>query len=111
MGQRTGTKVSDNAAAHPRAFSRLSARSVVSTRLWNCVPPPRAEISKPKEMLIRNNAGEVIGELNTVITQDHTVIRTNTVYKNGRTVTQNITVRDNQGNVHTTNVIGGKLLP
>jgi hypothetical protein len=62
-------------------------------------------------MLIHNNAGEVIGEMNTAITQDHTVIRTNTVYKNGRTVTQNITVRDNQGNVHTTNVIGGKLLP
>ena len=62
-------------------------------------------------MLIRNNNNEVIGELNTVITQDHTVIRTNTVYKNGLTVTQNITVRDNQGNVHTTNVIGGKILP
>ena len=62
-------------------------------------------------MLIRNNAGEVIGELNTAITQDPTVIRTNTVYKDGRTIVQNVTVRDNQGNVHTTNVIGGKILP
>lgn len=62
-------------------------------------------------MLIRNNAGEVIGEMNTAITQDHTVIRTNTVYKDGRTIVQNITVRDTQGNVRTTNVIGGKILP
>jgi hypothetical protein len=62
-------------------------------------------------MLIRNNAGEVIGELNTVITQDHTVIRTNTVQSSGCPVVQNITVRDNQGTVQTTNVIGGKILP
>ncbi|MFZ2001584.1 MAG: hypothetical protein WA239_22125 [Candidatus Sulfotelmatobacter sp.] len=62
-------------------------------------------------MLIRNNNGAVIGELNTTITQEHTVISTNTVYKNGHPVVQNISVRDNQGNVRTTNVIGGKLLP
>jgi len=62
-------------------------------------------------MLIRNNNGAVIGELNTTITQEHTVISTNTVYKNGHPVVQNISVRDNQGNVRTTNVIGRKLLP
>ncbi len=62
-------------------------------------------------MLIRNNAGQVIGEMNTVITQDHTVIRTNTVHSSGCPVVQNVTVRDTQGNVHTTNVIGGKILP
>ena len=62
-------------------------------------------------MLIRNNAGKIVGEMNHVVNQDGSVIRTNTVYNNGRPVTQNITVRDNQGNVRTTNVIGGKLLP
>ena len=58
-----------------------------------------------------DNNGELIGETNTAITREGTVIRTNAVYQNGRTVTQNITVRDTQGNVRTTNVIGGKILP
>jgi hypothetical protein len=62
-------------------------------------------------MLIHNNDGELVGEMNTAITREGTVIRTNTVYQNGRTVTQNVTVRDTEGNVRTTNVIGGKILP
>ena len=62
-------------------------------------------------MLIRNNDGEVSGEMNVSITQDGTVIRTNTMYQNGRPVTQNISIRDSQGSVRTTNIIGGKILP
>jgi hypothetical protein len=62
-------------------------------------------------MLIRNNDGEVVGEMNTSITQDGTVIRTNTMYQNGRPVAQDISIRDSQGSVRTTNVIGGKILP
>ena len=62
-------------------------------------------------MLIRNNDGEVAGEMNVSITQDGTVIRTNTMYQNGRPVAQNISVRDSQGSVRTTNIIGGKILP
>ena len=62
-------------------------------------------------MLIRNNDGEVAGEMNVSITQDGTVIRTNTMYQNGRPVAQNISIRDTQGGVRTTNVIGGKILP
>ena len=62
-------------------------------------------------MLIRNNKGEVVGEMNMSITQDGTVINTNTLYNNGRPVTQAISVRDSQGGVRTTNVIGGKILP
>ena len=62
-------------------------------------------------MLIRNNDGEVAGEMNVSITQEGTVIRTNTMYQNGRPVTQNISIRDTQGGVRTTNVIGGKILP
>lgn len=62
-------------------------------------------------MLIRNNKGEVVGEMNMSITQDGSVINTNALYNNGRPVTQNISIRDNQGKVRTTNVIGGKILP
>jgi hypothetical protein len=62
-------------------------------------------------MLIRNNKGEVTGEMNISITQDGSVINTNTLYNNGRPVTQNISIRDNQGKVRTTNVSGGKILP
>ena len=62
-------------------------------------------------MLIRNNDGEIVGEMNVSITQEGTVIRTNTMHQTGRPVTQNISVRDSQGSVRTTNVIGGKILP
>jgi hypothetical protein len=62
-------------------------------------------------MLIRNNAGEVIGEMNTIFTQEGSVVRTNTTHSSGCPIVQNITVRDTQGDVRTTNVIGGKLLP
>ena len=48
-------------------------------------------------MLIRNNDGEIVGEMNVSITQEGTVIRTNTMYQNGRPVTQNISIRDTQG--------------
>ncbi|MFZ0951788.1 MAG: hypothetical protein WAN17_05950 [Candidatus Sulfotelmatobacter sp.] len=62
-------------------------------------------------MLIRNNDGEIVGEMNVSITQEGTVIRTNTMYQNGVPVTQNISIRDTQGGIRTTNVIGGKILP
>jgi hypothetical protein len=62
-------------------------------------------------MLIHNNDGEIIGEMTTIFAQDGSVIRTNTTHSSGCPIVQNITVRDTQGNVRTTNVIGGKLLP
>jgi hypothetical protein len=62
-------------------------------------------------MLIHNNDGEIVGEMNVSITQEGTVVRTNTMYQNGRPITQNISIRDTQGGVRTTNVIGGKILP
>jgi hypothetical protein len=62
-------------------------------------------------VLIRNNKGEVVGEMNMSITEDGDVINTNTLYNDGRPVTQNISIRDSQGKVRTTNVIGGKILP
>jgi hypothetical protein len=61
-------------------------------------------------MQTRNNRGELIGETNTTVTQDGAVIITNTMYDNGRAVSQNISVRDGHGNVSSQNVFG-KLLP
>jgi hypothetical protein len=62
-------------------------------------------------MQIRNNSGELIGEINTAQTSAGEVITTNTMYDRGNPVFQTIGVRDNQGQVRTTNVIGGKILP
>jgi hypothetical protein len=62
-------------------------------------------------MQIRNNHGELIGEINNGFTDKGDRITTNTIYDRGNPVIQNISVRDNQGNVRTTNVIGGKILP
>jgi hypothetical protein len=62
-------------------------------------------------MLIRNNHGEVIGEINSGFTDKGERIITNTLYDRGNPVIQHISVRDNQGNVRTTDVIGGKILP
>jgi hypothetical protein len=62
-------------------------------------------------MLSRDNQGEVVGEINNSFTDKGEKIVTNTMYHNGRPVAQNISVRDNEGRVHTTNVIPGKLLP
>jgi hypothetical protein len=62
-------------------------------------------------MVTRDNNGKIVNEMNVSITQDGTVVRTNTMYSNGRPIVQSITVRDSQGSVRTTNVIGGKILP
>jgi hypothetical protein len=61
-------------------------------------------------MQVRNNRGELIGEINTSITAGRTVIITNTMYDNGRPVSQHISVRDGQGKITSQNVFG-KLLP
>jgi hypothetical protein len=58
-----------------------------------------------------DNNGKLIGEMNTIFAQDGSVVRTNTTHSSGCPVVQNVTVRDTQGNVWTTNVIGGKILP
>ena len=62
-------------------------------------------------MQIRNNWGELISEINTAYTDAGEVITTNTIYDRGNAVLQTINVRDNQGQVRTTNVIRGKILP
>lgn len=62
-------------------------------------------------MQIRNNCGELIGEINTIIRPERGAILTNTVYSGERVVVQNISTRDNAGNVKTETVYGGKVLP
>jgi len=62
-------------------------------------------------MLIHDNQGQVIGEINSSTTDMGDRIITNTIYHRTNPVIQNISVRDDQGKVRTTSVIGGKILP
>ena len=62
-------------------------------------------------MQIRNNWGELIGEINSGVTDKGERITTNTIYYNGNPVVQNISIRDDQGKVRTTTVFGSKILP
>jgi hypothetical protein len=62
-------------------------------------------------MITHDNKGNIIGEINTSRTSDGKTITTQTSYLNGRVTAQNVTVRDSQGRVETTNVLGGKILP
>jgi hypothetical protein len=62
-------------------------------------------------MVTRDNQGNIIGEINTSRTSDGKTITTQTSYLNGRVTSQNVTVRDSQGRVETTNILGGKILP
>jgi hypothetical protein len=60
-----------------------------------------------------DNNGKLCGEINHSRTSDGKSITTNTQYNtyNGQPTNQNITVRETNGKVTTTNVINGKLLP
>jgi hypothetical protein len=61
-------------------------------------------------MVIYDNVGKKIGEINTIIRPSEGVV-SNTVYSGDRIVTQTISTRDNTGNVKTETVYGGKILP
>jgi hypothetical protein len=62
-------------------------------------------------MVSYDNARKKISELNVIIRPGGGTITTSTVYSNDRVVMQHITTRDNQGNVNTREVFGGKLIP
>jgi hypothetical protein len=62
-------------------------------------------------MQSRDNQGEVVGEINNSFTDNGDRVVTNTMYYRGNPVFQHIAIRDNEGKVRTTNVIGGKILP
>jgi hypothetical protein len=57
-----------------------------------------------------DNSGKLIGETNTIYTKQG-VVTTSTVYYNDRVISQHISVRDNQGEVTSEDVISGKLIP
>jgi hypothetical protein len=60
-----------------------------------------------------DNHGNLVSEINHCRTLDGRFITTNTTYNTntGRTIFQNIIVRESNGKVSNTNVFGGKLLP
>ena len=62
-------------------------------------------------MKVFNNRGELTGEINTGLTDNGDRITTNTLYDRGNPVAQNITVRNDQGNVRSTTVLGTKIPP
>lgn len=62
-------------------------------------------------MQIRNNRGELIGEINTIVRPSGSIITTNSVYSGERTITQTISTRDDAGKVETETIYGGKILP
>lgn len=62
-------------------------------------------------MQIRNNQGQLIGEIQTIVRPGEGVITSNTVYSGDRVVVQHISRRDNAGKVKTETVYGGKVLP
>jgi len=62
-------------------------------------------------MVSYDNSGRKIGEINVIIQPGGGVITTNTVHSGDRVITQNISTRDNAGNVKTETVYGGKILP
>jgi hypothetical protein len=62
-------------------------------------------------MVSYDNSGKKIGEISVIIRPGENVIITNTVYSGDRVITQNISTRDNAGNVKNETVYGGKVLP
>ena len=62
-------------------------------------------------MIIRDNQGNVIGEIDVRYTNDGKQISSNTTYYNGRVVSQTVSVRDNRGHIETKHVVGGKIVP
>jgi hypothetical protein len=58
-----------------------------------------------------DNHGDLVGEINYAVTSTGEHIVTNTAYYGGKVVAQHITIRDDQGKIRTTTMLGGKLLP
>lgn len=63
-------------------------------------------------MQVRNNRGELTGEINTGVTAGGDRFTTNTLYDSfGNPLVQNVSIRRSDGTVETTNIIGTKILP
>jgi hypothetical protein len=62
-------------------------------------------------MIIRDNQGKIVGQLEHLRDAQGNTIDSVTSYSNERPVVQLITTRDNQGRVESRMILGGKLLP
>lgn len=62
-------------------------------------------------MIVRDNQGKVVGQLEHLRDAQGNTVDTVTSYHDGRPAVQLITTRDNQGHVESRTIIGGKLLP
>lgn len=62
-------------------------------------------------MMVRDNHGRVVGQLEQFRDAQGNSVTANTLYYNERPVTQTISMRDNQGHVETRIIQNGRLLP
>jgi len=62
-------------------------------------------------MIIRDNSGKIIGQIEHLRDSDGNTVDTNTVIQNGWVVSQTISICDKSGRVQTRTVQNGRLLP
>ena len=63
-------------------------------------------------MIVRNNQGKIVGQLEHLRDNNGNTVETNTMYDSReRPVVQQITVRDTHGHVESRTILNGKLLP
>ena len=63
-------------------------------------------------MIVRDNQGKIVGQLEHLRDNNGNTVETNTMYDSReRPVVQQITVRDTQGHVESRTILNGKLLP
>jgi hypothetical protein len=62
-------------------------------------------------MLVRDNQGKVVGQLEHFRDANGNTYDTNTIYSNERPVVQLVSIRDNQGHIESRTILNGKLLP
>lgn len=62
-------------------------------------------------MIVRDNSGRVVGQLEHFRDSQGNSVSTNTLFYNERPVVQTISIRDNQGHVETRTIQNGRLLP
>ena len=62
-------------------------------------------------MIVRDNQGKVVGQLEHFRDANGNTYDTNTMYYAERPVMQQITIRDNQGHIESRTILNGKLLP
>ena len=62
-------------------------------------------------MIMRDNQGKIVGQIEHLRDAQGSTVDTVTCYYNERPVVQLITIRDTQGHVESKTILNGKLLP